>query len=229
MKITDEYLREALPEAMDAYIKEVEADSAPRPSPEFQTRVDAIVQEQRARAWKQARRSQPVYRFLRAAAVVLLLVLAVGGFGLSMTVQSNRQALVKIRRKVHAEYTDLFIYSQTSDGSDAFAQAELTWLPEGFEKTWEDKAKRIAVQRYMNQSGDYIQLEQTWLPEAIHMTHDTEDARVREILVQGVTGYLVEKEDRCDVVWVTEEYVFCLSTTLDAENAVRIAEHVNIQ
>lgn len=227
MKITDEYLRAALPEAMDAYIREVEADEAPKPSPEFNARVDAIVQEQRAQARKGARRSKPVYRVLQAAAVVLL-VLAVGGFGLSMTVRANRQGLAGFCRKVYAEFTELFVSSQTPDNTAAFAQAKLTWLPEGFEKSTENTAKKESFQQYINQRDDYIILKQKVITDTVPYRQDTEDALIHEVSIRGVLGYLYEKDGRCDIFWSTEEYTFCLSTTLNAETALQIAENVDV-
>lgn len=227
MKITDEYLRAALPEAMDVYIREVEADEAPKPSPEFNARVDAIVQEQRAQARKGARRSKPVYRVLQAAAVVLL-VLAVGGFGLSMTVRANRQGLAGFCRKVYAEFTELFVSSQTPDNTAAFAQAKLTWLPEGFEKTLGNNDEREVFQQFTNQSDGYVILRQRQLSNSVPFRQDTEGALIQEVSIQGTTGYLYEKDGRCDIFWSTEEYAFCLSTTLNAETALQVAENVDV-
>lgn len=231
MKITDEYLRAALPEAMDAYIREVEADEAPKPSPEFNARVDAIVQEQRAQARKGARRSKPVYRVLQAAAVVLL-VLAVGGFGLSMTVRANRQGLAGFCRKVYAEFTELFVSSQTPDNTAAFAQAKLTWLPEGFEKTLESIIEAESVQQYMNEHGEYITVKQVFTSAydgAVPFRQDSENALVQPVKIGRFDGYLCEKDGRCDIFWTTEQYVFRLTTSLSAETALRIAERIEVR
>ena len=99
-----------------------------------------------------------------------------------------------------------------------------TYIPDGFEMADEIVVEDIyGIQNY-EKGKHYITLEQDIVNAGIAI--DSEDMGREDVMIQGYQGQLNSKQGKIILIWATGEYVFTLSSDLDREEVLKIAESI---
>lgn len=160
-----------------------------------------------------------IYSYTRKVAVVFI-VITVGLFTLTMSVESVRVQLFNIIKEIHEEFTIYKFDSGNLDDSE-FKNMELTYLPKGFKETDRSTMDDDITVIYSNGS-DHLTFNYFKVGNA-NLYLDTEDAKTTKVLINGIEGEYIEKDKEYTFIWQKNSY--CYIVALEYVNK----QHVNNQ
>ena len=102
---------------------------------------------------------------------------------------------------------------------------ELGWLPDGYEKKKTDNLGIFVVQLYGN--GDEkreIRLGQYCV--SVYISVEEEDNSYKEIKYEGNKYYYLKGEDENSVVWYRDGYQFAISSSMEIEEILKMANRL---
>lgn len=102
-----------------------------------------------------------------------------------------------------------------------------TYIPEGFRITEAKNYNDTSSIVYLNDARQMI-LFQKWPRENVNLRIDTEGTDTTSININGFEGLLVEKDDIIRVMWYSDDVLFTISSQIDKNELIKIAESVQL-
>ena len=146
-----------------------------------------------------------IFKYAVSVAAALLVVVGIA----SASVTSTKATLPSI--DILGWFDTHFEFSKgTTDSKESefiFEEAQITYIPEGFVKTGENKTFTYMEYRYENAEGKYFSVRVTETLTQLH--HDNEEV-VRETFVNdgGYECLYIEREKECIYIWEDAEGVY---------------------
>ncbi len=185
--ITDGELRKAAAAVRDAMLASIpaEEDCPHEFSPGFEERVFRLYEE------KRAEKKRPKHRVLRRIAAIFLA--AVIGFGVWMAADPVARAAVTrwFREVYETRIVYRFTNSYRPDVPQEVPEVELTWVPEGYERTWMDRCTLSGSEHYElpGSKANYFSLSYILMSENTGTTIDNIDDEGTPVEINGVSGF----------------------------------------
>lgn len=180
------------------------------------------------------RKTRPMWqKVLQTAASI---VLAAGiGLGGVLAVSPEARAWV-VWRMSAAQGEDFAVFTKPEhlDGGLDASRFQPTYIPDGFEVVWEDRAPGAWLELdYEDGAGNYIDYEAVSLSSSVDFSFhlDNEHSDSFEIQINGLPATLMVANTEgysSYLVWMDGEagVAYCITATLDREEIIRIAESV---
>ncbi len=99
-----------------------------------------------------------------------------------------------------------------------------TYIPEGFHQTYMSDSQYSCYSETYEKGEDNVDYLQMTLDGKLGV--DSEDTIRETVEIQGNEGHLNYKEGTTILVWKTSEYAFVISSNLDKDVVLKIAESV---
>ncbi|MDY0236410.1 MAG: DUF4367 domain-containing protein [Gudongella sp.] len=160
-------------------------------------------------------------------AAIIFIVLAIGGFATTMSVEAYRIRFFNLVTEVTERYTS-FSLEEESDkitSSNIILEKSFfypTYIPIGYIESDAQSYGELRVVYFENDNGDKIEFLQSGLNSDFQL--DTEDAITEDITINGYKGFLVSKEGLKTLLWFTDTNSFLLMGKLDQQEIVSMAE-----
>ncbi|MEG2404506.1 MAG: DUF4367 domain-containing protein [Oscillospiraceae bacterium] len=225
---SDTLLRFAFAEAehreMDARHALIEETGGYQPSPEFQRRIELLVQ-----AEKRSYRYRQIQKVVKRVAVYVVVLIA-----LSSCVLFSAEAVQKVVISTMIEWHDkfaLFTYSNDSNAAAALPETiSVGYWPEGYtEKSSE--SKRIwntYLVAYSNNAGDFSSVYVRAISGEETSAIDNENSEIFQIIVDDKTMLCSTHSDGTIMLrWTEGHLLFEVATPENLQEAIAIARSIN--
>jgi hypothetical protein len=190
-----------------------------RPSEELDRRIKSIIDS----SFSKQNKRRSIKKLTRIAACVFIF-LGVSSFVL-LSVEATRNVILNAFINVKEKYTEIqFKDSVKSDGIYRPA-----YLPEGFSETSNVSIGNAVILTYSNEAGEKIVFTQA-PADTGSLAVDNENMTYTEIKVNGVYALLFiadENEFPNKLIWQKDIMVFDISTKINREELVKIAENIS--
>lgn len=225
MKITDEllYAHAAAGQALWLSTLPDPAELDPFvPSRWFQRKMKKLL--------RQCRRTPRVNAAIRYTKRVALaaLVSAVVIFSSLMTVASFRAKVVEVITEVFDTLTS-YIFRPGEAESAPLSEVEFGWLPEGMVEVIKDEDAKFRYFRFENLAGDFITYSQLSYEynATIVGIEDSEHANFSSIMLDNdIPAQMAEKSGEYTLIWISQNNIFTLYSSLSQEDILRIANNI---
>lgn len=225
--ISDELLYRVLADVEAMYLQEI-----PQQVPEhnFSRRFEKRMQ----RLIKEERRSPQVQKAVTFSkrAILVLAALLVMAIGMVMSVEGLRVQFFKLVSETFEKYTAIAFDKNeaVSTEDSSFVQYELSYIPEGFSVESEicEPVTKVHYVVYSNKEGKVINLSQECL-ENVSTSINTEGVSQEKISINGFDGYCFSNIGLQSIYWYNNEYLFMVSSSLDRNTVLKIAESIRIK
>lgn len=158
----------------------------------------------------------------RVAAILLILFVSL--ITLTLSVEAFRIQVYNLFFTDHEEYSSIRIKQGSTGDVDIEWESYYypTYIPEGFyvESTMDNAKMRVI--NYKNQKNEYIIFIQ--VPNGVNLDIDTEDGINKEMIVNSNKAIFVKKEGKNILFWNNDEISFYLTSDLDIQKLILIAE-----
>ena len=169
---------------------------------------------------------------VKAAAACLCIVI-LGGV-VSMNVDALRVPIARFFSEKQPTYTILNAEPETENERDAEAYPdtiEKKFVPskvlEGYEEVDSFEFSKYIQKTYRNSENVEYQFEQETMDMSPWVDNENVNAKKKEILFGD--AYYYEKEDKYNLVWQYEGYIFLISGNLTEEDMVSIANSLKLE
>lgn len=187
----------------------------------------AIRRAYRRSAWRRAG------KVAKRAAVVLAVVIPVS-LGSLLSVEASRNAIFNALLNWRSNYADIRyqekgVSSGQAPASSGMSVMEPQYLPEGFTAVNSTKNAQTNIVEYQDSRGQRIVFEQHPLKDEKAIGADTEHTTLKEVTINGRKASLFVADSKGGtsyLVWENRTYSFLLSSAIDPEELVKMAESV---
>lgn len=164
-------------------------------------------------------------------AAIFLVILALGGFITTMSVEAYRIRFFNLITEITEEYTKITIEREPDEDSNKInilgeSYFYPGYIPVGYKQSGAQNYGKLRVVYFENMEGNVIEFLQTELDSDFLL--DTEEATTIEIKVNGSKGMLVSKEDIKSLLWFTDANTFYIVGKLDEKEIVSMAESIEL-
>lgn len=158
----------------------------------------------------------------RVAAILLILFVSL--ITLTLSVEAFRIQVYNLFFTDHEEYSSIRIKQGSTGDVDIEWESYYypTYIPEGFYVESIKESGNTRVIYFRNANNEYITFTQA--PNGAGFSLDTEDGIKREVVVNSNKAILTEKEGKNTLIWNDDEISFYLTSTLEAQKLIFIAE-----
>ena len=224
-------LRYALLEAQERQADRAVAAYIPIPGEEETLRARVMSALGRGGAWRDAMRlAKAALPRIGKALAVLLIIFAIGMPAAIATVQPVRARVMELIFEIEREYTRVSLRERPGAGVEVPAEwgGEYypSYIPEGYEV---DEVVNMTGNKYVLYTSQKEREERfrfSEMGEDSVSGIDTENARIKYIVVNGNPGLIAEKDERTVVSWAEFDRYFVVSGNLSGEAAIQIADSV---
>lgn len=162
-------------------------------------------------------------RYGKKIASIIILIMGMSFAGL-LSFEEVRAACYNVIIHIYEKYVQ---FDFISNSSDTIENLECTYLPEGYylSESIEDEYRLLLT--YTNDSDDIIELIVSFQNASTYV--DNEHYIMSDIQINGVDGKFFESTDvgfQNSLTWHTEQGDFILSSSLEKEIMVKIAENI---
>ena len=193
---TDHALREAAAEYRDAMLAAmpIPEEGMHEPSAEYRSKMAALIKKMERR---DARR-----RWTRSAAAVFLVFILGSGAFLGVNGEARADFLAWLR----SSYENSILYRYVGESEAPLPDCELTWLPDGYELTVNDRDENSLTMMYENGNGEGFIFSCDRMTEnslmQIGLTDNYTSTRMK---INGYDVELFEDDDgRIALVWMDD-------------------------
>lgn len=160
-------------------------------------------------------------------AAIFLIILAIGTFVTTMSVEAYRIRFFNLITKVTDRYTNISIEREPDEDTNKDYTVRESYfypghIPVGYKQTDTQSYGELRLTYYQNEKGDEIEFLQTELDPNFQV--DTENATTTEININGSKGILVSKEDVKTLLWFTDTNSFFIMGKLNEKEIKTMAE-----
>jgi len=191
-------------------------------SPSFEGKMKKLI----LRSKRMEKNLSSRYRRIIAITAIVIVLATV-----TLSIPNVRAAISEFIIEVYDKYSHIFFENDNYDDnnhSEEFISYAPTFIPDGFEVTFENYDDSVLIE-YENQLGDqmisYIQQYKDDLSAYIN----TEGVQLEEIIVNGFSAYYYSNKGTQNLLWYDDHYYYRLSSTLDKEMLVKIAESIEVK
>jgi len=156
---------------------------------------------------------------------VILAVVFISIATLSLSVEAFRVQIYNLFSTDHNEYSNVRIREESLEDLKIPEWDNYyfpTYIPKGFYIEFTNELVDIKELKFTNGSGKFIYFSQT--PNGTNVSLDTEGGEKSEVVIKDRKAILTVKEDKNILIWNNEEFSFYLSSNLEAEKLIIIAE-----
>ena len=216
------------------YIGEMHLENICRGLDEQKEEIDRIQVPESLDAWfirfmDQHRKKESrgrLFTGLRKAsskAAVILLVLFVSMMVITVSVDAFRIKVYNLLFESNEKYSSVRVdeLGDEMNWEDFYFPA---YVPKGFQVKSARELKQVRIIEFTDDKGEYITFFQSTNGNDMQM--DTEAGDQREVMVNDRVAILSEKSGKSILFWHNDECSFWLTSGLDGEVLVRIAESV---
>ncbi|HWP97363.1 MAG TPA: DUF4367 domain-containing protein [Syntrophomonadaceae bacterium] len=174
---------------------------------------------------------QSSYNYLNKAAVFLLVLVALLAVSV-VTVEAARIKVLNFFVNMQEKYTQIHLSDKTEEPVDNSINWEDAYvptdIPSGYSIHKSLNNKGLKTIEYANDDNGVIVYQQ--FNENFESNIDTENAdEIKKITIQGHKGLFVSKGDKRMITWSNDTYVFLITTNLQEESLIKIAESVTLK
>lgn len=187
-------------------------------STEFESRIAKI----------KRRQHNPVYRWLwkrknRLIAAIMGIVI-LGGTAVC-SVEAVRMPVVNFFLRFDNSNSHVVADKNSNTGiSKKYLAYIPSYVPDGFDISYKDESSDYIMIEYSDGNGSYYDL--TCSLDFESNSVDTEDSTYEEVVINGKTAYICEKDDRLLAVYYTDDYAYGISGTLSKNEIIKIFESI---
>jgi hypothetical protein len=180
---------------------------------------------------KKQQRRNPVLRFARKAAIILLFIV---GFNyiLIANVEAYRLRFLNSFIFIRDKFTQIDIQKdkvvdESNIPKDWSGLYYLSYLPTGYYLDSANSTLAFQMLYYKNSEGNLLTFQQ--YNAATTQQVDSEDGKVTNIVINEEEAILIEKEDKVIINWIQEEKAFYLEAgNLEIKEMIKTAENIKI-
>lgn len=221
--ITDEMLREA---AFKAAIRI--NDSLPL-SDECEHQFSAKFEKKMERLIHRTNHSIH-YRFLRSAAIIVLVLLLGFSSVLTVSVEAREMVFGWIRQQYDTFYQYIFVGETNTPETSRYSPS---WMPDGFTLIASFEIEGGMTYIYSDEIGRTAQFSYSSNPQALEMYIKGVDYNHYEVTINGVVGdvYIAPSEsESSELVWSDDSsgVIFSVSAPVKKDVLIKIAENILI-
>lgn len=189
-------------------------------------------QKQEERRKRKDNRNLHLLRFMKRAAIFILLLIGVNYF-LMANVEAYRIKVLNTMLHIQEKFTQIDYLDE-----DTISSCDLpkewsglyypAYIPDGYQLTESNFLELFAYLHYTNSKGDLILFEQSQWDASYQI--DSEEGEVSSIQVNDIEAILVKKVSSYSISWKQDEKVFYLNAgNMKLDQLVHIAESVIIK
>lgn len=143
----------------------------------------------------------------------------------AMSVSAIRQRVIEFVTEVYQKYTQVFFSESPSSQLDneLFTAYMPTYIPKGFELVNQDTNGTVLVD--YEKGNDFISYEQARINE-VSMQINTEGVKLEELRFNNLPAKYYSNQGVQNLIWYDSHYMYMVSSTLDRETVMKIAESV---
>jgi len=212
---------EALQKEMDALPSKEELDKMFPRTESFDRKMRGVIKKE----FKVARRTKTIHRFTRIAAIFCLIAFA--GMGALMSVSASRNFILNMIINIRGDYV-AFDFGAGGTPPPSGNSIVLGYKPEGFELESSIEMDTLILYVFIDNFDNHI-IVQRFIGGQLALNVDYEYMDISEIQLGNRSAYLfsptVEGVDGA-IVWMLEQDVITITTSLDSEILVRVAENL---
>lgn len=157
---------------------------------------------------------------------IFFIVLVLGAFITTMSVEAYRIRFFNIITEVKEEYTQIDIEDSKDNNMLGESYYYPGYIPEGYKQSDIKTNEKLSLIYFENKKGEFIEFLQTELDPNFQV--DTENADTEEISVNHSKGLLVIKDDIKTLLWFTESNTFYITGKLNKKEIILMAENIEI-
>lgn len=161
-----------------------------------------------------------VRRVIIIAAILIMLFIC------TLSVSAVRSAICKFIFSLDTEHAAMSCNVETDKPdvpNEIINYREPSYIPDGFELIKSSKSKAIFKLYYGSDNGYFIFSQNTL---SSYLDINTENAEYGEININGHTGFYSVFKSQCVLTWNDGEYIYIISSDLDIDTVLAIAESV---
>ncbi|ADY54475.1 hypothetical protein Sgly_0104 [Syntrophobotulus glycolicus DSM 8271] len=242
-KLTDEYEEALIKLAMASYAEhegkilmqqneELKNDPVYQPTTEAKRKFKKILNRQ---YYKQKTKNcfQASYRYLNKAAIIFLFIIILLSISV-VTIEAVRIKVLNLFINMQEKYTEIRLEDRGGENiagnniyinwDNAYAPTD---IPLGYSISNLLNNKSFKTIEYTNDNNGIIIFQQ--FDDDVISNVDTENAdSIEKIKIQGHEGLFVNKDGKQTITWGNDTYIFSITTNLQKEDIIKIAESVNL-
>ncbi|MEM1485714.1 DUF4367 domain-containing protein [Oscillospiraceae bacterium PP1C4] len=234
--LNDELFDVMLKHAINDYLEEdyltdmqkYKDESEPPYSDSFLTGIHKI-----NRTAKWGHRMKSLRKTLPKVAVINLVSLAVLG-GLVMSVEAWRVELFNLLFNMKDDHVEFTLTSENDlydKGLDQIQNKQYflpSYLPESFTCSSIEAVERNLVIEFIGNDNQMLTFEQ-YAESDVSFLANIEGKSTKEVQLKNGMGYCMQDNDSLTLLWNKDECSFMLFTTLDKDEAVKVANSMELQ
>ncbi len=196
-----------------------------KPSDQFSLSMKQFIQRKNIRT--------SINRGIKKAKVILpkiavfFMIIILGFATLLTTVEAARVRFFNFMIEVNKKYTRIQVNTlppKRDEELDIQSLLEVLYLPEGFQLKNIENLNLITIIYFSDEKGQEIEFVQ--VPNGAGAKYDTEDADVKEIIINGYNGLLIQKNRLVTIIWHDSLYTYDIVGKIDAAELLKMAESV---
>jgi len=214
---------EALREEMEALPSNEELNKMYPRTESLDKKVFAVINKE----FKTTRKKK-ILRIVMQSAAVFSIIIVVSGIIL-MSVEASRNYIINTLIDMRSDYV-VFDFGTDNLATTETSGFSLNYLPEGFELISNQSMEKLLSNIYTDEIGNMI-FVQRFYGESLSVVSDTEYTNYAEIQLNMGTVHLLEAMEESGqniIMWKHENDVINISTSLDLETLVKIAENLSV-
>ncbi len=152
-------------------------------------------------------------------AAVVLILLAVF---IPLTSTAARAQISELIVSITSRFTNYTLFDPEGWYDTPHMKYRPGYVPEGYTLVEDFDSGGIIDLYYENAEGQYFNVGITVEGGTVQV--DTENAEIEPIIIQGVEGTILTKQDRTHIIWTTNERIFEVVGTINRDEIIKIAE-----
>lgn len=142
-----------------------------------------------------------------------------------MSVEALRAKIFKVIKEIYKELTSISFIVDNDDSNIDFIVMEPEYIPKGFDKIDTEKLYSMIFITYKNEAGEEIIYKQNKITNGTSII-DTENAEIENIVINGYKGQIVYKNETNHLIWLDNEYLYSIRSTIEKEELIKMAESI---
>ncbi|CZR95860.1 hypothetical protein CDFC105_73140 [Clostridioides difficile] len=216
--ITDDMLQKSIPIATKIILDDLPSDDELNHvfSKSFERKMKKLIKQQ-----KRSSLTNKIIFYSKRTAIVFLIVLA-SLFTVTMSSEALRTRLYELVIRVYEDLTSFVFSNKENIEIKNLKIKEPEYTPEGFKEV--DRVDNFMI-AYENEKSIRIEYTSTEI-DANSIILDTENAKVKDIFINGYKAKYIEKETFLQVFWNDNNFIYLLN--VDYQNNKNLELYKNI-
>lgn len=216
--ITDDMLQESIPIATKIILDDLPSDDELNHvfSKSFERKMKKLIKQQKRSSF-----TNKIIFYSKRTAIVFLIILA-SLFTVTMSSEALRTRLYELVIRVYEDLTSFVFSNKENIEIKNLKIKEPGYIPEGFKEV--DRVDNFMI-AYENEKGIRIEYISTEI-DTNSIILDTEDAKVKEIFINGYKAKYIEKETFLQVFWNDNNFIYLLNVDYQNNNDLELYKNI---